>query len=73
MVGYAASLTQRELGRPDVQAAIELHGVGVHDLAATGLRELEGQRRLAGRGRSDQGHYGWGHYGWGADCRGVDC
>jgi hypothetical protein len=51
MVRYAAPLPHRDLGRPDVHAAIELHGVGIDDLAADLAGEREGERRLAGRGR----------------------
>ena len=48
----------RELGRADVHAAVQLHGVGVDDLgrAAVGaqrLGEVERQRGLAGAGRAD--------------------
>ena len=49
---------RRHLGRADVHAAVELHGVGVDDLGGAAvarerLGEIEGERRLAGAGRAD--------------------
>ena len=43
------------LRRPDVHAAVELHGVGVDHLAAEPPGELDGERGLAGGGRADDG------------------
>ena len=53
MVRDAAALGERELGGADVHAAVELHGVGVDDLAAEALGQVEGEVGLAGRGRPD--------------------
>ena len=39
----AAALGGRQLGGADVHAAVELHGVGVHDLAAEPLGDVERQ------------------------------
>ena len=56
VVHDAAPLGDRQLGRADVHAAVDLHGVGVDDLAAQPLREVEGQPGLAGGGGPDDGH-----------------
>ena len=45
------------LGRADVHAAVELHRVGVDHLAAEPLRQRDGQRGLARRGRPDDGDH----------------
>ena len=50
----APTLVRRELGRPDVHAAVELGGVGVDDLAAETLGEVERQVALARRRRADE-------------------
>ena len=55
MVRDAAPLVGRELGGADVHAAVDLHRVGVDDLAAEALREVEREPRLAGGGRADDG------------------
>ena len=59
VVGDAAALGGRQLGGADVHAAVELHGVGVDDLPAQGLGEVERERRLAGRRGPDDRHHGW--------------
>ena len=56
VVRDAAALGDRQLRRTDVHAAVDLHRVGVHDLAAEPLGEVERQAGLAGRGRADDGH-----------------
>jgi hypothetical protein len=43
------------LGGADVHALVELHRVGVHDLAAQGAGQPGGQPRLAGGGRPHHG------------------
>ena len=43
MVGDPATLLDRELGRADVHAPIELHGIGIDDLAPEPLGEGEGE------------------------------
>ena len=43
---------ERQLRGADVHAAVELHGVGVDDLAAEPLGEVEREIGLAGAGRS---------------------
>ena len=53
VVRDAAPFAGRQLGGADVHAAVELHRVGVHDLAAEPLGDVERQRRLAGAGRAD--------------------
>ena len=57
VVGDAATLGERQLRRTDVHAAVDLHRVGVHDLAAQPLGEVEGERALARRGRPDDGDH----------------
>ena len=49
----AAPLVLRQLGGADVHAAVDLHRVGVDDLAAEALGEVEGEVGLAGRGGPD--------------------
>ena len=53
VVRDAAALGDGELGGADVHAAVQLHGVGVDDLAAEAFGDVQGQRRLAGAGRPD--------------------
>ena len=55
VVRNAATLGGRQFGGADVHAAVELHGVGVDDLAAEPLGDVECQRALAGAGRPDDG------------------
>ena len=55
MVRDAAALGAGQLGGADVHAAVDLHRVGVDDLAAEPLGEVERQAGLAGRGRPDDG------------------
>ena len=43
------------LGGTDVHTLVELHRVGVHDLAAQGAGQRDGQPGLAGGGRPDDG------------------
>lgn len=54
-VRYALLLLGREFGGADVHAAVELHGIGVDDLAAHVLRERDAQIGLSGRGGTDDG------------------
>jgi len=51
MMGDALALLQSGLGGTDVEALVDLHGVGVHDLAAKGFRELDGKAGLADSAR----------------------
>ena len=54
VVRDAATLGDRQLRGADVHAAVELHRVGVHDLAAARrFGDGERQRGLAGAGRAD--------------------
>ena len=53
VVGDAAALGGGELRRTDVHAAVDLHRVGVDDLAAEALGEVEGEVGLAGGGGPD--------------------
>ena len=55
VVRDAAALGGRQLGGADVHAAVDLHRVGVDDLAAEPLGEVEGQPGLARRGGADDG------------------
>ena len=55
VVHDAATLVRRQLGRADVHAAVELHGVGVDDLAADGPGERDAEVGLARRRRADDG------------------
>ena len=56
MVRHGRALGERRLGGSDVHRAVHLHRVERDDLDVTGRgRECERERRLAGRGRTDQG------------------
>ena len=55
VVRDAAALLGRQLGGADVHAPVELHGVGVDDLAAEALGEGDAQIGLSGRGGADDG------------------
>src|SRR5262245_33231253 len=48
---YARLLLRSRTGGEDAQVAIDLHGIGIDDRAAERLRQRQGQRRLAARGR----------------------
>ena len=61
VVRDAAALGDGELGGADVHAAVQLHGVGVHDLAAEAFGDVERQLRLAGAGRPDDRDRPRGH------------
>ncbi len=51
VMGRERALLGRRLRGADVEPAVDLLRVGVHDLAADAAREGDGERRLAGRGR----------------------
>jgi hypothetical protein len=57
VVRDAPPLRDRQFSGTDVHAAVELHGVGVHDLSADcgaePLGHRECQRRLSGAGGAD--------------------
>ena len=61
MVGVPAPLGGRQLGGANVHAAVELGGVGVKNLGAAaarpaqGVGQVQGQVRLSGGGRADDG------------------
>ncbi len=48
-----ATLGDRQFCGADVHAAVELHRVGIHDLATDPLGHRQRQRRLSGAGRAD--------------------
>ncbi|KAG7134354.1 hypothetical protein HYQ45_007672 [Verticillium longisporum] len=52
VVGDAAALDSRHLVGDDGEALVQLHGVGVDDLAAEARREFDGEVGLAGAGRA---------------------
>ncbi len=52
-----AALGRCELGRSDVHAPVELHGVGVHHLASEPAGQFDTERGLAGRGGTDDGDH----------------
>ena len=55
MVRHRGALGGRRLGRPDVHPAVHLHRVERDDLDVAGApRDLERERRLARRGRTDE-------------------
>ena len=56
-----APLLRRQLGGADVHAAVELHGVGIDDLAVEGRGEGEAEVGLAGRRRADDRDHQRGH------------
>ncbi len=53
-MAYAPPLGECQLGGADVHAAVELHRVGVDDLAPEGVRDTDGEVALACGGRPDQ-------------------
>ena len=53
VVRDAAAVGDGQLRGPDVHPAVELHGVGVHDLTAEPFGHRQRQRRLPGTGRTD--------------------
>src|SRR5262249_44320021 len=53
VVRDAATLGYRQLRSADVHAAVELHGVGVHDLTADVFGDGQRERGLAGAGWAD--------------------
>jgi hypothetical protein len=53
VVGDAAPGGLGFLGGADVHALVELHRVGVHDLAVEGAGQFDGEAGLAGGGRAD--------------------
>jgi hypothetical protein len=53
VVRDAAAVGDRQLRGADVHAPVDLHRVGVHDLAAQRLGEVQRQRTLPRRGRTD--------------------
>ena len=61
MVRDAAALGDGQLGRADVHAAVDLHRVGVDDLAAEALGQVEAQAGLARCGGADEGDDRLGH------------
>ena len=58
VVRDAAPLIQRQLGGPDLHAAVLLHRVTVHDLAAEALGQIQREFRFAGARRPDHGDRG---------------
>jgi hypothetical protein len=58
VVRYAVPLVFAELCGADVHAAVELHRVGVDDLAVDGLRERDAESRLADSCWADNGDHG---------------
>ena len=59
MVGDATAFLERELGGADVHAAIQLHRIGIDDLAVESLGQVQSQIRLATCGwphDRDDGH-----------------
>jgi hypothetical protein len=57
VVRHALALFGAQLGGPDVHAAVELHRVGVDDLAAEAVGQGEAERGLPGRRRAHNGHH----------------
>ena len=53
VVWDSAAFCDGKLRGPDVHPAVELHGVGVHDLSAQPSRHRQGQCRLSGAGGAD--------------------
>lgn len=53
MVRDAAPGSRRELGGADVETTVELDGIVIHDFAAEGFGEREGQGALAAAGGTD--------------------
>ena len=63
VVRDASTLGRRQLGGADVHAAVQLHRVGVDDLAADPFGDVERQGALAGAGRPDDGDGADGDHG----------
>ena len=53
VVRDASTLGDGQLVGPDVHASVELHGIGIDDLAIEGLGEIEREIGLAGRRGAD--------------------
>ena len=58
VVGHAAGLFRRHFGGTDVEAPIDLHGVGADDLPRKALCQRDAQRRFARGGGADDGQHG---------------
>ena len=55
MMEDVLSKRKREFGGPDIESAVELDGVAVDDFAAKPPRQIKGQTRFAGPGRTQYG------------------
>ncbi len=55
MMAYEAPLGRGRLSRSDVHPDVHLEGVAVDDLARKAQRQFQGERRLAGAGRPEDG------------------
>ena len=55
---YASAFCERHLRRGDLNPLVNLNGVTVDDFAAKTQRQLDSQRALAGRGRTNDGDDG---------------
>jgi hypothetical protein len=55
MMRHTSAQLRRCLGRADIEAAVDLIGVGADDLAAVSLGERYGGVRFAGRSSTDDG------------------
>ncbi len=53
VVSHELTLSHGWLGRTDIHAAIDLHGINAKDLGAHRARQFEGQLAFTGCGRSD--------------------
>lgn len=64
--GETVLLAEWDLVGEDVEAAVDLHGVGVDHLHAGEVgREVDGQPRLAGaRGAHHHNHLPWAAFHW---------
>jgi len=58
MVGYAAPERRGRFGRADVEAAVELEGITVDDLAQKLFGNAESEFGFAGAGGTDDGDQG---------------
>ena len=62
VVRYAAALRRTDLRRTDVHAAVHLHCIRVHDLAAQALGQGNSEVGLPGRGRADDRDDEWSRH-----------
>lgn len=56
MMGNVVAFVERRLGRGDVESFVDLHGVGVDDLAVEPLGQMDGELGFAHRCGTENDH-----------------